>query len=127
MKCIAGRVALCAMTVMSMSAATIKKSDFGKMPDGSAVSLYTLTNAKGMEARIITYGGIIVSLKTPDRKGALADVVLGHDSLAEYMADGGTYFGALIGRYANRIGGAQFKLDGKTYKVPVNNGPNALH
>src|SRR3954470_14528511 len=98
MKCIAGRVALCSMTVMSMSAATIKKSDFGKMADGSAVSLYTLTNAKGMEVRIMTRGGILVSLKTPDRKGALADVVLGHDTLAEYNADRGTYFGALIGR-----------------------------
>jgi aldose 1-epimerase len=110
-----------------MAAVTVQKSAYGKMPDGSAVSLFTVTNGKGMEARIITYGGVLVSLKTPDRKGALADVVLGHDSLADYMADGGTYFGALIGRYANRIGGGQFKLDGKTYKVPVNNGPNALH
>ena len=123
-------VALLAVFAVSSSlsaAVSVKRSDFGKMPDGQAVSLFTVTNAKGMEARIITYGGVVVSLKTPDRKGALADVVLGHDDLAGYMADGGTYFGALIGRYANRIGKAQFTLDGKTYKLPVNNGPNSLH
>jgi aldose 1-epimerase len=119
--------ALIACAASLSAAVTVKKSDYGKMPDGSAVSLYTLTNAKGMEARIITYGGILVSLKTPDRKGALGDVVLGHDSLADYMGEGGSYFGALIGRYANRIGRAQFVLDGKTYKLPANNGPNTLH
>jgi len=116
------------LTANSMNAATtVKKSDFGKMPDGTAVSLFTLTNAKGMEARIITCGGILVSLRTPDRKGALGDVVLGHDTLADYTADTKTYFGALIGRYANRIGNAQFKLDGVTYKLPVNDGRNSLH
>jgi aldose 1-epimerase len=97
------------------------------MPDGTAISLYTVTNGKGMEARIITYGGILVSLKTPDRKGALDDVVLGHDTLADYLADTKTYFGALIGRYANRIGHAQFTLDGVTYKLPQNDGGNSLH
>jgi aldose 1-epimerase len=113
--------------ITTMNAATVKKSDFGKMPDGAAVSLYTLTNGKGMEARIITYGGILVSLKAPDRKGAMADVVLGHDTAAEYTADHKTYFGALIGRYANRIGHAQFTLDGVTYKLPKNDGDNSLH
>ncbi len=121
-------VALFALFAATACAAvSVKKSDYGKMPDGQAVTLFTVTNATGTEARIITYGGVLVSLKTPDRKGALGDVVLGHDSLADYMADGGTYFGALIGRYANRIGKAQFVLDGKTYKLPVNNGPNSLH
>jgi len=123
----AALTALFALASSLSAAVTVKKSDYGKMPDGTAVSLYTVTNAKGTEARIITYGGILVSLKTPDRKGTLGDVVLGHDTLAEYMAEGGTYFGALIGRYANRIGKAQFVLDGKTYKLPVNNGPNSLH
>jgi aldose 1-epimerase len=122
-----------ALTAIVISAATmnaattVKKSDFGKMPDGTAVSLFTVTNGKGMEARIITYGGILVSLKVPDRKGALGDVVLGHDTIAEYAADHKTYFGALIGRYANRIGHAQFTLDGVTYKVPKNEADNSLH
>lgn len=124
---IASAALLAAASCAANAATTVKKSDYGKMPDGSAVSLFTLTNAKGMEARVITYGGILVSLRTPDRKGALADVVLGHDSLADYMADTKTYFGALIGRYANRIGKAQFKLNGATYKLPVNDGENALH
>jgi aldose 1-epimerase len=127
------RIAIAVVTAvmtmnLSMSAATsVKKSDYGKMQDGSAVSLYTLTNAKGMEAKIITYGGILVSLKVPDRKGAMGDVVLGHDSLADYVADTKTYFGALIGRYANRIGHARFKLDGVTYQLPKNDGDNSLH
>jgi aldose 1-epimerase len=109
------------------AATSVKRSEFGKMSDGTTVSLYTLTNGKGMEAKIVTYGGILVSLKTPDRKGALADVVLGHDDLAGYLADSKTFFGALIGRYANRIGHAQFTLEGVTYKLPVNDGENSLH
>ena len=108
------------------SAATIRKSDFGKTQDGAAVALYTLTNSKGMEARIITWGGTLVSLKTPDRKGAMGDVVLGYDNLAGYSG-GGAFFGALVGRYANRIAHGQFAIDGKTYNVPKNNGENALH
>jgi aldose 1-epimerase len=110
------------------AATTVRRSDFGKMPDGRAVSLYTLTNGKGVEARIMTYGGILVSLRTPDRKGALGDVVLGHDSLSGYLSDPPmTFFGALIGRYANRIGHAQFTLEGTTYKLIKNNGENSLH
>jgi len=127
MKSILACGALFALTTNMNAAVTVKKSDFGKMSDGTAVSLYTVTNAKGMEARIITYGGILVSLKTPDRKGALGDVVLGHDTIADYAADHKTYFGALIGRYANRIGHAQFTLDGVTYKLPKNDGDNSLH
>jgi len=105
----------------------VVKSDYGKMPDGTPISVFTLTNAKGMEARVITYGGILASVKTPDRQGTMRDVVLGHDNLTDYTADHKTYFGALIGRYANRIGGAQFKLDGVTYKLPMNDGKNSLH
>lgn len=99
---------------------------FGTAPSGEQIQMYTLTNSNGMEARIINYGGIVVSLKTPDRSGNLADVVLGFDSLAPYL---GThpYFGALIGRYGNRIANARFALDGQTYTLPVNNGPNSLH
>ncbi len=115
-----------AVSVLAMNAATIKKSDFGKTPGGVAVSLYTLTNAKGLEARIITYGGAIVSLKTPDRKGAMGDIVLGYDDLAGYI-NGKSFFGALVGRYANRIGQGRFSIDGNTYNVPKNDGDNALH
>ena len=108
------------------AAVTVKKSEYAKLPDG-AVTMFTVTNAKGMEAKIITWGGVLVSLKTADRKGTLADVVHGHDSLGDYRADTGTYFGALVGRYANRIGGAKFQLDGKTDNLPVNDGANGLH
>lgn len=123
-------VGIAAMVLAALpcaAAVTVKKSDYAKLPDGAVVAMFTVTNTKGMEAKIITWGGVLVSLKVPDRQGALADVVLGHDSLADYQGDTGTYFGALVGRYANRIGGAQFKLDGKTYKLPVNDGSNSLH
>jgi aldose 1-epimerase len=106
----------------------IKKEAFGKTHDGQAVDLYTFSNAKGMEVRAMTYGGIILSIKVPDRNGKFDDVTLGFDSLEPYI---GTppppYFGAIIGRYGNRIGKAHFKLDGKEYKLAANNGPNSLH
>jgi aldose 1-epimerase len=104
----------------------VNKQDFGKTPDGTPVELYTLTNKNGVEARIMTYGGIVVSLKTPDKHGKLADVVLGFDSLDGYL-EKNPYFGALIGRYGNRIAKGRFTLDGKEYKLAVNNGENALH
>ena len=106
--------------------AGIKRSVFGKMPDGQEVHLYTLTNANGMQVAITNFGGRIVSILAPDRNGKMADVVLGFDDLPDYMKYN-TYFGALVGRYANRIGGAKFTLDGKVYHLPVNNGPNSLH
>lgn len=99
---------------------------FGTMPDGKSVSLYTLRNAAGMEAKITNYGGIIVSLRVPDRNGKFDDVVLGYDSLSSYLKET-PYFGALIGRYGNRIGKGQFTLDGKAYQLTVNNGANHLH
>src|ERR1039457_6280856 len=99
---------------------------FGKMPDGAEVYLYTLTNANGMLARIITYRGTAVSLTAPDRNGKYADVVLSMDDLAGYMK-GTAFFGALIGRYGNRIGHAEFKLDGNTYKLPANDKGNTIH
>jgi galactose mutarotase-like enzyme len=106
--------------------ARVTRSDFGTTPDGKAVDLYTLTNPSGMEVRAMTYGGIIVSLKVPDRTGRLGDVVLGYDSLAGYLK-ASPYFGAIIGRYGNRIGHASFTLDGTTYHLPANDGANTLH
>ncbi len=106
--------------------ATMKKDSFGKMPDGTAVDLFTLTNANGVSASITTYGGRVVSFKVPDKKGTIGDIVLGFDTLDGYLAEN-PYFGALIGRYGNRIGKAQFTLDGKVYKLTANDGPNSLH
>jgi len=102
------------------------KSPWGKTPDGEQVDLYTLTNKNGVEAAITTYGGAVVSLKVPDRNGKLGDVVLGFDSIDGYV-EGKSYFGAIVGRYGNRIGHAQFTLDGKTYTLAKNNGENSLH
>jgi aldose 1-epimerase len=99
---------------------------FGKTTDGRVVEIYSLRNGQGMEARIATYGGIIVSLTASDRVGRFADVVLGYDRLDDYLTNP-PYFGALIGRYANRIGGAKFQLNGKTYTLARNNGNNSLH
>ena len=106
---------------------TVRTEPFGTTSDGQAVELYTLTNANGVEVRAITYGGIIVSLRVPDRDGHLDDVVLGYDTLAAYLTNNDPYFGAIIGRYGNRIGGATFDLDGETYTLAANNGPNHLH
>ena len=99
---------------------------FGQTPDGSPISLYTLRNNKGAEAGICNYGGLVIFLKVPDRKGHLGDVVLGYDDLAGYLKET-PYFGALIGRYGNRIAKGKFTLDGKEYTLAINNGPNALH
>jgi len=104
----------------------LKMESFGKTADGQEVQLFTLTNKNGVEAKITNFGGIVVSLKTPDRKGQLGDIVLGYDNVAGYEADT-AFFGALIGRYGNRIAKGQFTLNGKTYQIPLNDGPNALH
>ncbi len=123
------RLAQCAVLAAGLFPlqAAVKEDAFGKMPDGRAVQIYTLTNKAGIEARIMSYGGILVSLKTPDCRGAMADIVLGFDSVDGYLKNPGPYFGALIGRYANRIGQAKFTLDGKQYTVPKNDGANSLH
>jgi len=99
---------------------------FGALPDGTEVGLFTLTNDGGIEVSIATYGGIVTSLKVPDRDGRLADVVLGFESLDRYL-EGHPYFGAIVGRYANRIGGASFDLDGRVYHLAANNGSHHLH
>lgn len=99
---------------------------FGTLPGGERAGLYVLRNARGMEARITNYGGTVVSLLVPDKAGRTADVVLGYDSLAPYLADS-PYFGCVVGRYGNRIGKARFTLDGKEYALAANNGVNHLH
>jgi aldose 1-epimerase len=99
---------------------------FGTTEDGTPVTLYTLRNKNGMEARIMTYGGIIQSLKVPDKNGKLGDVVLGYDTLDGYLTNS-PYFGALIGQYGNRIAKGHFTLDGVTYTLATNNYPNTLH
>jgi aldose 1-epimerase len=105
---------------------SMNKESYGNAPDGTPVYLYTLKNSHGMEARIITFGGIVVSLKVPDKNGTLDDVVLGFNSVGDYVKNH-DYFGALIGRYGNRIGKGRFALDGKDYILATNNGPNHLH
>jgi aldose 1-epimerase len=104
----------------------VTEAPFGQLDDGRKVTLTTLTNSAGAEARIINYGAILVSLKVPDRQGTLRDVVLGYDDLAGYVKDK-SFLGATVGRYANRIAGGKFTLDGKTYQLDLNNPPNHLH
>ncbi|HUV66941.1 MAG TPA: aldose epimerase family protein [Sedimentisphaerales bacterium] len=105
---------------------SVNTESFGQTPDGRQVDLYTLANANGLRARIINYGAILVSLEVPDRNGNPADIVLGYDNLDEYLNRGGL-FGAVVGRYANRIGGAKFVLDGVEYELVANNRPNHIH
>jgi len=125
-------LSLCAGALMTVGAAHaaphrwINQRAFGTLPDGRAVDLYTLSNGRGMSAQITNYGGIVTSLQVPDRNGRAEDIVLGFDTLAAYVKDN-PLFGALVGRYANRIKGAQIKLDGKTYNLAKNNGPNHIH
>lgn len=106
--------------------ARVEKRPFGRLADGTPVDLYTLTNRHGIEAQITNYGGAVVSLKVPDARGQMADVVLGFDDPAGYEADA-SYFGALIGRFGNRIAGGRFRLDGREYRLAQNNAPNHLH
>jgi aldose 1-epimerase len=103
----------------------VEQADFGKTQDGSEVNLITLRNSKGMSAQIISYGAIIKELQAPDRNGNFTNVLLTTDSLQKYQRFGGS--AAVIGRVANRIAGAQFELDGQTYKLAANNGKNTIH
>lgn len=104
----------------------IEKNSFGKMPDGTEVYRYTLTNKNGVSASFITLGGVWVSMVVPDKEGTMADVVLGYDDLDSYRRNP-AHFGAPIGRNANRIGGAVITIDGRDYKLEANNGPSNLH
>ena len=104
----------------------VERTHFGMLPDGEEVERFRLRNTAGAEASIITYGATLVSLATPDRDGLIEDIVLGYDSLAGYL-EANPYFGSIVGRYANRIAGGTFTLDGETYTLARNNGPNHLH
>jgi len=104
----------------------VKKTSFGKLPDGTEIHQFTLRNTKGAVAKVITYGATLAELWMPDKSGKNADVVLGFDNIAGYLTDH-PYFGATVGRYANRIARGQFQLDGRTYSLFINNGPNSLH
>lgn len=118
-------ISLCAYAAVA-APVSVTEQPFGRTKDGRAVELYTLRNAQGAEATITNYGGIMTSLKMPDRTGTLGDVVLGYDRLADYIK-ASPYFGALVGRYGNRIAKGRFELDGTQYKLAINNGKNSLH
>lgn len=105
---------------------SVHKSSFGKLSDGTEIELYTLKNAQGLVAKVITYGATLTELWVPDKNGKSADVVLGFDNLKQYEGQH-PYFGATVGRYANRIAKGKFTLDGKEYSLAINNGPNSLH
>lgn len=111
----------------SAHAVTAVRSLFGHMPDGRPVYAVTMHNAHGITVRIISYGARVQSIITPDRHGHLADIALGYANLAGYLSKGDPYFGASIGRFANRIAKGRFKLDGHTYQLTINDGPNSLH
>ena len=118
---------LLSMAIAAEAGAAVTKAEFGKMPDGTAVDVYTL-KSDALEVKVTTYGARIVAIKTADKNGKMGDVALGYDSLAGYLADKKTYFGSVVGRYGNRIAHGEFKLGGKTYNVPKNdNGINSLH
>lgn len=120
-------VMLLSMTIGTAAAhGLVTKAPFGTMPDGTVVDIFTL-KSDAVEARVTTYGARLVSVTTADRDGKMANVVLGHDTLQGYLDDAKPYMGAIVGRYGNRIGHGTFKLEGKTYQIPINNGPNALH
>jgi aldose 1-epimerase len=104
----------------------VRRQEFGQLPNGQLVDLYILTNENGMEARVMTYGATLVSLSVPDREGSFADITLGYDSLEGYLK-ASPYFGATVGRYANRIARGKFTLDGIEYTLATNNGENHLH
>jgi len=106
--------------------AGVTRQPFGKTAEGTAVDIFALTNRNGVQLQATTYGGIITSVRVPDRRGTFADVVLGFDTLDPYLG-AHPYFGAIVGRYGNRIGKAQFSLDGRTHKLAANNGVNHLH
>lgn len=105
---------------------SVKKQKYGTTPDKQQVDLYTLSNSQGIEVQVINFGGIITSIHVPDRNGKMADIALGFDNLDGYL-ENKPYFGAIIGRYANRIANGKFTLNGKEYTLAKNNGPNSLH
>lgn len=131
MKRLLGFCCCLALTARSLAAAPLvrmEQHEFGKLPDGMAVQAFTLRNANGMLAKIITYGAIIAKLEVPDRRGAVTNVILGADSLEGFLGGKGSVPGAVVvGRVANRIANASFTIDGVDYKVTANHGPHQLH
>jgi aldose 1-epimerase len=125
MRALVGALAMVAAVTCRVEA-QVERASFGTTADGRSVDSYTMTNAQGAQARVITYGGILTQLLVPDRDGKLGDVVLGFETLEQYEQES-PYFGCITGRVANRIAGGRFELDGETYSVAVNNGPNHLH
>ncbi|MGA8026210.1 MAG: aldose epimerase family protein [Bryobacteraceae bacterium] len=124
----AALLAICSCLPLSaQSAQAIQQQDFGKTPEGQQVYLYTLKNSSGMEVKITNFGARITSIKVMDRNKKFDDVVLGFDNLESYMSKNDPYFGAVAGRYANRIANGAFTLDGKQYHIPLNEPTNALH
>lgn len=117
---------LCLLTPGAALAASADRTSFGTLADGKPVEAVTLTNAKGMRARILSYGAILQAVEVPDRDGKVADVTLGYNDMRGYLA-APNYFGATVGRYANRIKAGRFTIDGKAYSLALNNKTNALH
>ena len=105
----------------------LKKEDFQTIIDGKKTDLYVLRNAKGNEVAVTNYGGAIVAIMVPDKEGNLANVIQGHDNIQEVISSPEPYLSTLIGRYGNRIAKGRFQLNGKEYKLAINNGPNSLH
>jgi aldose 1-epimerase len=124
MKCLSAILFM--MTTVVGAQAAVSHADFGKLPDGSQVTIYTLKSPQ-IEMRVMSFGARVVSIKTADRNGKMADVVLGYDNLQEYVKDNKTYFGVVPGRYANRIADGAFSLDGKKYNLSQNENTNTLH
>ena len=113
-------------TASQAGAATAKRDAAGALKDGTRIEAITLSNSRGISARILTYGATLQALSAPDRNGRIDDVTLGYDDPADYDAKA-NYFGVTVERYANRIAGGKFRLDGSEYQVPLNNGVNSLH
>jgi aldose 1-epimerase len=125
-------LSLLAATILGLASvaqavADVSVRPLGRLPDGRPVHEFTITNPNGMKVVLMDYGATVMKLFVPDRNGKLGDVVLGFDTLQGYLSKGNPYFGAIVGRYANRIANGIFTLDGRTWKLPVNDGPNQLH
>jgi aldose 1-epimerase len=116
-----------AMNTSSIKPTGIEKADFGNTEDGRTVEIFTLTNKNGMTAKITTFGATVTELHVPDKDGKLHNVVLGYDNVTQYESKENPYLGCAVGRYANRIAKGELVVDGKTYKLPINNGANTLH
>ncbi|WP_157105613.1 aldose epimerase family protein [Sphingomonas sp. TDK1] len=121
-----GGIAAMVALASTAEATTAKRGTFGRMPDGRPVASVTLTNARGISATVVAYGAMLQSLVMPDRAGHKADVILGYDNMSDYLAKG-QYFGATVGRFANRLAEGRFRIDGRNFQTPVNDGKNALH